>query len=394
MSNTPDFNFDEIIPRRGSGSLKWDCRPCADAPADYLPMWVADMDFKAAPAILEAVKKRAEHGIFGYAVAPDAYYEAIISWFERRHDWTIRREEILYTTAVIPAISCALQALTLPGEEVLVLTPVYNNFFTSIQNCGCIALECPMVYEDRMYSVDWEAFEKCCSRPGVSVFLLCNPHNPGGKIWKREELERLRDICRRHGVRVVSDEIHCEIAMPGYKYTPYAKICKDAGMDYIILGSPTKSFNIAGLKIANIVCSNERERRKIERALHISEAADLNSFSADALIAAYNHGAGWLDAMCLYIKGNYDALCAFLEKEMPRFQAAKLEGTYLAWLDIRPSGLTCDEAADGLLKEQKLLVSRGTIYGAAGEGFLRINLALPRTLLMEGLRKLAAFFAK
>lgn len=379
------FDFDTVINRRGTNSYKWDIVK----EEDVIPLWVADMDFKAAPAILEALKKRVEHGVFGYTLVPDSYYEAIINWFARRHNWQIDRSWIIYTTGVVPAVSCAIKALTLPGEKVLIQTPDYNCFFSSIKNNGCEVAENELVRHGDSYEVDFEDFERQCADEKTTVFLLCNPHNPAGRVWTKEELERMNDICLAHGVRVISDEIHCELVMPGHRFTPFAAISDACRDNSVVLNSPTKAFNIAGLQIANIICADPAMRRRIDRAVNINEVCDVNPFGVVALQAAYNESEEWLDSLNHYIWGNYLALKEFIAKELPRLEVARLEGTYLAWVDIKATGLTSDEAYEKLMKEGRVYVNSGTMYGRrAGEGYLRINLACPRATLLEGLKRM------
>nr|WP_288330751.1 MalY/PatB family protein [uncultured Prevotella sp.] len=379
------FDFDTVINRRGTNSYKWDIVK----EEDVIPLWVADMDFKAAPAILEALKKRVEHGVFGYTLVPDSYYEAIINWFARRHNWQIDRSWIIYTTGVVPAVSCAIKALTLPGEKVLIQTPDYNCFFSSIKNNGCEVAENELVRRGDSYEVDFEDFERQCADEKTTVFLLCNPHNPAGRVWTKEELERMNDICLAHGVRVISDEIHCELVMPGHRFTPFAAISDACRDNSVVLNSPTKAFNIAGLQIANIICADPAMRRRIDRAVNINEVCDVNPFGVVALQAAYNESEEWLDSLNHYIWGNYLALKEFIAKELPRLEVTRLEGTYLAWVDIKATGLTSDEAYEKLMKEGRVYVNSGTMYGRrAGEGYLRINLACPRATLLEGLKRM------
>ncbi|WP_281669923.1 MalY/PatB family protein [Segatella buccae] len=379
------FDFDTVINRRGTNSYKWDIVK----EEDVIPLWVADMDFKAAPAILEALKKRVEHGVFGYTLVPDSYYEAIINWFARRHNWQIDRSWIIYTTGVVPAVSCAIKALTLPGEKVLIQTPDYNCFFSSIKNNGCEVAENKLVRRGDSYEVDFEDFERQCADEKTTVFLLCNPHNPAGRVWTKEELERMNDICLAHGVRVISDEIHCELVMPGHRFTPFAAISDACRDNSVVLNSPTKAFNIAGLQIANIICADPAMRRRIDRAVNINEVCDVNPFGVVALQAAYNESEEWLDSLNHYIWGNYLALKEFIAKELPRLEVTRLEGTYLAWVDIKATGLTSDEAYGKLMKEGRVYVNSGTMYGRrAGEGYLRINLACPRATLLEGMKRM------
>ena len=383
------YDFDHITARRGTNCYKWD-EPEEEG---VIPMWVADMDFPAAPAIQEALQKRLNHGVFGYTMVPDSYYDAIMSWFSRCHGWQIEKDWIHYTTGVVPAVSCTLKALTLPGENVLVQTPVYNCFFSSIKNSGCNITESPLKRQEDTYIIDFEDFERQCADEKTTVFLLCNPHNPGGRVWKKDELERMNDICMKHHVRVVSDEIHCELVMPGNTFIPFASVSDACRDNSIILNSPSKSFNIAGLQIANIICKNPTWRRRINRAININEVCDVNPFGPVALQAAYNESGEWLDELNQYLWENYLTLKQFFSKELPQVEVFRLEGTYLVWIDITATGLTSDEATERLLKEGKVMVSSGTLYGKqAGEGFLRLNIACPRSVMMEGLKRIADTF--
>ena len=381
------YNFDEIIERRGTNCVKWDESPSADT----IPLWVADMDFRVAPAIQKALQRRVEHGVFGYNIVPESYYQAVISWFQRRHQWTIRREDILYTTAVVPAMSVVIKALTMPGEKVLILSPAYNCFFSSIRNNGCEVLESPLKRVDDTFEVDWQDFEAKCADEKTTLFLLCNPHNPCGRVWTREELQRMSDICRQHGVAVVSDEIHCELVMPGHTFVPFGTVADDC----IVMNSPSKNFNTAGLQIANIITPNAAWRRRIDRAININEVCDVNPFGIVALQAAYNESEDWIDELNEYLWGNYLALCQFFAEHLPQFTVCKLEGTYLPWVDVSALGIPVDQLCDRLLTEGKVWVNPGTMYGPeTGKGYIRINIACPRSQLMEGLRRIAVMLAK
>ena len=385
------YDFDQLLNRRGSHSVKWD-EPEQEG---VIPMWVADMDFMAAPAIQEALRKRVEHGVFGYTLVPDAYYDAIVNWFGRYHHWTIDRQDIIYTTGVVPAISCAIQALTMGGENVLIQTPVYNCFFSSIRNSGSNIVENPLKRQGDTYVIDFDDFERKCADEKTTAFLLCNPHNPAGRVWTKEELQRMNDICMRHHVRVIADEIHCELVMPGYTFTPFASISAACRDNSVTLNSPSKSFNIAGLQIANIICHDPAMRRRINRQVNINEVCDVNPFGVEALMAAYNDSRDWLVALNDYLWENYQALCRFCEEQLPQWKVLKLEGTYLPWVDITATGMTSDALADLLLSEAKVMVNSGTMYGAQmGEGYIRLNIACPRARMLEGLERIKKVFIK
>ena len=384
------YDFDKPTLRRGTGSYKWD-----EAPADdILPLWVADMDFQTAPCIIDALRHRVEHGIFGYTLVPDSYYEAVTSWFARRRAGHIQREWIEYTSGVVPALSATIKALTKPGDNVLVQTPVYNCFFSSIRNNGCNIVERSHVRTADSYVMDYDDLERKAADPHTAVMVLCNPHNPAGRVWTPGELLRLNDICMRHGVRVISDEIHCELVMPGHRYVPFASLSQRCLANSVTLCSPSKAFNIAGLQIANIVCSDAGVLRSINRAININEVCDVNPFGVVALQAAYNEGEEWLGQLVAYLHANYTMLCSFCAEHMPQWRITRLEGTYLVWVDITADGMTSDELTAELTDKARVMVNSGTMYGReAGEGFIRINIACQRARLGEALRRIAAYYA-
>ena len=380
------FAFDEVTNRRGSGSLKWDIAK----DGDVIPMWVADMDFPAAPAIQKALQERVAHGVFGYELVPDSYYDAIINWFHRRHNWDIDRRWIIYTSGVVPATSAAIKALTMPGENVLIQSPAYNCFFSSIRNQGCQILETSLKRDGDSFVMDWDDFEAKCAEEKTTVFLLCTPPNPTSRVWTPDELRQMNDICMRHGVKVISDEIHCELVMPGYTFTPFASVSDECRDNSVTLNSPSKSFNIAGLQIANIICKNDEWRRRIDRMINIFEVCDVNPFGPVALQAAYNDSEDWLDSLNNYIWANYNYLRDYFHGQVPQLGVTRLEGTYLVWVDISATGLSSDVVADKLLHDGHVLVSAGTTYGQKdGRDFIRINIACPQSTLKEGLRRIA-----
>ena len=376
------YDFDKIISRYNTNSVKWDTHP------NILPMWVADMDFETAPAVKTAVQRRAEHGIYGYVHVPDTYYEAIIDWFSRRHHWQMQKEWIIYTTGVVPAISAIIKAMTEPGDGVLIQTPVYNCFFSSIKNNDCNVIENELVYHDNTYSIDFEDLEQKASDPTTKVMILCNPHNPAGRVWSLDELKRIGDICIRHQVFVIADEIHCELIIPGYEYTPFASISKEFEQNSATCTSPSKSFNIAGLQIANITISDDTIRRRVDRAIKINEVENVNSFGIEALIAAYNESEDWLRQLNLYIYSNYQYLCDFFSANLPQFPVTKLEGTYLVWIDISVLNKSSKAVTKELKTQESIWLNEGIMYGASGDNFVRINIACPRQTLTEGLMRL------
>ena len=378
------YNFDELIERRGTNCVKWDESPSPEV----IPLWVADMDFRVAPAIQKALQQRVEHGVFGYNIVPESYYEAVISWFHRRHQWDIQRSWILYTTAVVPAMSCVIKALTMPGEKVLILSPAYNCFFSSIKNNGCEVLESPLKAVGDTFEVDFDDFESKCADEKTTLFLLCNPHNPSGRVWTKEELQRMYDICKRHGVKVASDEIHCELIMPGHEFVPFGTITDDG----VVMNSPSKNFNTAGLQIANIICSHPSWRRRIDRAININEVCDMNPFGIVALQAAYNESEDWIDELNQYLWGNYQLLCDFIGENIPQWKVCRLEGTYLPWVDISAMGITSQELCDQLLAEAKVWINPCTMYGPqTGEGYVRFNIAIQRSRLLDALQRIKKY---
>jgi len=383
-----NYNFDQCPERKGTESVKWDLYP------GTLPMWVADMDFRIAPEIQKALQKRLDHGVFGYELIPDDYFGIMSQWFATRHGWEgIARENIVPTTGVIAAYSAAIKAMTVPGDNVLVMTPCYNAFFPAIRNNKCGQLESPLKFDGKHFIVDWDDFEAKCAQ--AKVFLLCNPHNPVGRVWTREELLLMAEICRRNNVFVVSDEIHCELTYPGHDYTPWATLPEQYVKNSVSCISPTKAFNIAGIQIANIFASDPAILAKMDRAINDNECCDVNVFGVTALKAAYSAGGPWLDQLRNYLYHNARTVCCFLEDEIPGVICPPLEGTYLMWLDCRcalkpgePLEGFSERLAKHLREKHGLVLSTGTIYGAAGEGFERLNIACPRTRLLDGLTRL------
>lgn len=379
------YNFDEIIPRRHTNSVKWD----EATQDDIIPLWVADMDFRVLPQITDALRQRVDHGVFGYTHVPDSYYESVIRWFKDLHGLQgVKPSDIIYTSGVVPAISAIVRGLTLPGDKVLVQTPVYNCFFSSIRNQGCIVEENHLIYQDNTYVVDWDDFEKKCADSRVRIFLLCNPHNPAGRVWKKEELLRMGEICRKHNVFVISDEIHCELVMPGNEYTPFASLSEDFLNNSATCVAPTKAFNIAGLQIANIIVKDRTKRERIDRAINIHEVCDVNPFGVVATEAAYTEeGAEWLRQLNTYIFANYRFLCDFFSKHFPSLEVVKLEGTYLVWVDCSSLGKSSTEIVNKLYRHG-VWMNDGAIYGENKGSFIRINIACPRKILEEGLLRM------
>ena len=376
------YDFDTPTERRNTNSLKW------DVAEGELPMWVADMDFQTAPEIREAIMKRAEHGIFGYSVIPDAWYEAYIQWWKMRHGYTMERDWLIFCTGVVPAISSIVRKLTTPAEKVLIQTPVYNIFFNSILNNGRQVLESPLRYDGKEYRIDFADLEEKLSDPQTALMILCNPHNPTGKLWDRQTLEKIGALCSRHHVTVVSDEIHCDLTDPEESYVPFASASETCRQISITCMAPTKAFNLAGLQTAAVSVPDEVLRHKVWRALNTDEAAEPNAFAVEAAVAAFTRGADWLDALRDYLYENKKLAEAYIEKEIPGVRAVASQATYLLWLDC--SGLIgCGREAAGFLRrETGLYLSEGSQYGGNGADFLRMNIACPRAVLKDGLERL------
>ena len=379
------YDFDKVIQRRGTNSFKWDD---TDIGENVLPMWVADMDFETAPEIKEAVLKRASHGVFGYSIVPERWRDAIVSWWERRYSHSINPDHLIFCTGVIPAISSIVRKFTTPNENVVIMTPVYNIFFNSIKNNGARVLESPLVYTDGHYEPDFADLESKLSDPQTSLMLLCNPQNPGGRIWSPSELKKIGDLCKQYDVTVVSDEIHCDLTDPGLTYTPFAsvsEVCRDISITCI---APTKTFNIAGLQTAAVYADNRSLRHRVWRALNTDEVAEPNAFAMDAAIAAYEQGEAWLEELRKYIYENKKLVTDYISRNIPSISVTRSEATYLLWLYV---GDICDDSKDlwlSLKNDAGLYLSEGDIYGGDGRKFLRMNIACPKSILKEGLLRL------
>ncbi len=376
------YNFDKVINRRNTNSYKWNVKE------NELPMWVADMDFETAPEIIDAFEKRVHHGIFGYTDIPDEWAASYIDWWKNRHHFKMKPEELIFCTGVVPAISSIVRKLTTPAEKVLIQTPVYNIFFNSIINNGRQVVESPLAYDGINYSIDFNLLEKDLSDPQTSLMILCNPHNPVGKIWDKETLVKIGDLCKKYHVIVISDEIHCDLTAPESSYTPFAsasEICKEISATCI---APTKAFNIAGIQSAAVYVSDENLRHKIWRALNTDEVAEPNSFAIEAAIAAFTKGETWLDELRGYIQENKKLAEDYVKSNLSQLYVVPSEATYLLWIDC--SKITSDSKllARDIRNKTGLYLSEGSQYGESGKQFLRMNVACPRTTLLDGLNRL------
>lgn len=384
------YDFDTPISRRGTYAIKW------EVGASELPMWVADMDFQTAPEIREAMQNRLAHGVFGYSGVPDEWYTAYSAWWKNRHNFELEKEWLIFCTGVVPAISSAVRKLTTVAENVLVQSPVYNIFFNSIVNNGRVPLESPLKYDGECYDVDFDDLERKLAQPQTTMMILCNPHNPIGKIWSRDTLERIGELCHKHHVVVLADEIHCDLTEPGCDYIPFASVSEKCRDNSITCIAPTKAFNLAGLQTAAIMVPNEVLRHKIDRSINTDEVAEPNVFAVTATIAAFTQGADWLDELRAYIHGNRCFARDYLQKEVPNVKMVKSEATYLLWLDcgkLRRDNALRDNAVElshFLRTKTGLYLSEGTQYGKSGSNFLRMNIACPHETLRDGLERLKA----
>lgn len=376
------YNFDTPKDRRGTNSLKW------DVGKKELPMWVADMDFETAPEIRNALLMRTAHGVFGYSIVPDAWNQAYVDWWQRRHHFEIEKEWLVFCTGVIPAISSIVRKLTTPNENVVIQTPVYNIFFNSIINNGRRVLESPLTYNNYTYQIDFIDLERKLKDPQTTMMILCNPHNPVGKIWSRETLAEIGRLCFKYHVIVVSDEIHCDLTSPGQEYVPFASVSSECRENSITCIAPTKAFNLAGLQTAAVMIPNPVLRHKVWRGLNTDEVAEPNAFAVDAAIAAFNEGADWLDELRDYLEENKQTVITYLKEFIPQLVVVPSEATYLLWIDCSAVTKDAGELAHFIRENTGLYLSAGEQYGSTGQAFLRMNIACPKMYLMDGLSRL------
>ena len=376
------YDFDSVINRRDTDSVKWDVKD------NELPMWVADMDFKAAPEILDAISIRLGHGVMGYPTLHDDWYDAYTGWWKNRHGFEMDKNALLFCTGVMPAISCMIRVFTGPGENVLIQPPVYTGFFNVIKGNGRRVSENPLVYKDGRYEMDLEDLGRKMADPKTRLMILCNPANPAGNIWEKAELKAIGELAKKHGVTVISDEIHCDITVPGKSYNPFAgvsDVCAETGIACI---SPTKAFNLAGLKTAAVYVSNKDLRDRVTEAFMADELFEPNSFAGTAAIAAFTKGEEWLDELLDYLSENRKTVDKFIREELPRVKLVTGEATYLLWLDVSGLGGDVSHFGEYLRENTGLWLSPGFIFGEQGNNFLRMNIACPRSVLEEGLSRL------
>lgn len=386
------INFDEIIDRRNTSCLKHDFAVERGYPADILPFWVADMDFRAPAPVIDALKVRAEHGIFGYTQVKDDYFTVLQNWFRTRHDWTAERRELILTPGVVFAIATAIRAFTIKGDAVLIQQPVYYPFANMIRQNERVIVDNPLRLIEGRYEIDFADFEQKIIEHRVKLFILCSPHNPVGRVWTRAELEQIAAVCLRHNVIVVADEIHEEFVRPGFRHVPFASLSEEAAAITVTCTSPSKTFNLAGLQISNIFIRNTQLRRRFKEELGRTGYDEPNTLGLTGAKAAYEHGAEWLTQLLAYIEENHARTKSFLAAHLPKVQIIEPEGTYLLWLDFRAYGLSDEALNEKIIREAHLWLDDGPIFGAGGSGFQRINITCPWTTLETGLQNLAKAF--
>ena len=387
------INFDEIIDRRNTSCLKHDFAVERGYPADILPFWVADMDFRAPAPVIDALKARAEHGIFGYTQVKDDYFAVLQNWFRTRHDWTVERRDLILTPGVVFAIATAIRAFTKKGDAVLIQQPVYYPFANMIRQNERVIVDNPLRLIEGRYEIDFADFEQKIIEHRVKLFILCSPHNPVGRVWTRAELEQLAAVCLRHNVIVVADEIHEEFVRPGFRHIPFASLSEEAAAITVTCTSPSKTFNLAGLQISNIFIRNAQLRRRFKEELGRTGYDEPNTLGLTGAKAAYEHGAEWLTQLLAYIEENYARTKSFLAAHLPKVKIIEPEGTYLLWLDFSAYGLTDEALNEKIIRDAHLWLDDGPIFGAGGSGFQRINIACPWATLETGLQNLAEAFA-
>ncbi len=376
------YNFDELTDRRNTNSLKW------DVGENELPMWVADMDFKTAPEIADAVIARAKSGIYGYQIVPDEWYKAVAGWWTRRHNFGVKEEWLCFCTGVIPAVTSAVKRITNVGDNVVVQTPVYDIFFHSVENTGRHVLENKLAYDGEKYSIDFADLEAKLSDPLTTMLVLCNPHNPAGKVWARDELVKIGALCKRYGVTVLSDEIHCDLTEPNVEYTPFASASEECKSISVTCVAASKAFNLAGLQSAAVIIPDEGLRNKIVRGLNSDEVAEPNAFAVAATIAAFTKGGEWLDELREYISENRRTAAKFIERDLPELKLVGQDATYLLWIDCSAVTYDAEKLCEYIRKKTGLFITAGNQYRGNGHFFVRINVACPRVRLLDGLARL------
>ena len=399
------YNFDKETNRIGTSSIKWDYQKngigmvqtdACDAKngADrLLPLWVADMDFQSPPAVIEALKARAEHGVFGYTKAGDSYFDALISWMDRHYNRQIKKEWVVLTPGVVSALNIMVQTFVAPGEKVLIQPPVYYPFYNVIENNGAEVVRNGLVEENGRYLMDFDDLAQKAADPAVKMAILCSPHNPVGRVWTREELTRFGEICLANDVLVVSDEIHCDLIHTGHTFTSFASISEEFAQNSIVCTAPSKTFNLPGLKTSNMIIPNSKLRLAFTKTMDRAGLLGGNTFGIVGTEAAYRHGEEWLTKLLAYIESNYHFMVDYLAEHLPQLTVLPLEGTYLVWVDCRALDLDADTRQELFLEEAKLFLDEGELFGPEGLGFERFNIACPRPILAEALERMKTVIA-
>lgn len=389
------YDFDTPIERHGTDSLKFDRAESRGRSPELLSLWVADMDFQTPPEVVDAIVDRVRHGIFGYTVPGRAYFQTVAGWLRDRHGWEVDPDAIAFAPGVVYGLSAAVRAFTEPGDAVLIQPPVYYPFFSVVRDNGRVLAEAPLTYpgEGKPYEIDFEAFERVARESGATLFLLCSPHNPVGRIWRADELRRLGEICLRLGITVVADEIHQDFERPGRRHIPFALLSPELAANTLTLSSASKTFNLAGLQVAHAMSANPRLLAGFRRQTRITGYEEANTLGLAATKAAYEHGGPWLDALLEYLEGNWAFLREFLEGRIPQLKLVEAEGTYLAWIDCRELGLDDAQLKRFILDDAKLWLDQGDIFGRPGSGFIRINIATQRAYLEKALQQLESAVA-
>ena len=378
------YNFDKIVNRRNTDCVKWN----NEIPEDVLPMFIADMDFEVLPEIVDALQKRVDQHIFGYTVLTPAYKNAVVSWMKTRHNWEIQPEWIVPIFGVVPALNASVQAYTQVGDAVLITPPVYGPFSRSVENNGRRLVKSSLINNNGHYTIDFKDFEEKIVNENVKMFILCSPHNPVGRVWTKDELTKIIDICVKHEVMIISDEIHQDFVYKPNKHVPTASINKDASKYIVTCTAPSKTFNLAGLQTSNIIIEDQEKREQFEAILDNLGVHGVNMMGASTCEAAYTHGALWVDEMTDYLSDTMNYAYDYVTKNIPNVTMTKPEGLYLAWFDFSKLGMTNEEVEEFLQNKVKVKPNAGTFFGQEGECFARINFGCPRSYVEEFLRRL------
>lgn len=393
VSDIMKYNFDKIVDRRQTSCIKWSVPADGSVPADVLPMWVADMDFETVPEVKQRLIEVASHGIYGYTAKTDVYYAAVVNWFSSRFGWKIEKDWIVSTTGVVLALAAAVRAFTKEGDSILIQQPVYYPFSNVIVKNNRSLVVNQLKEKDGVYEMDFDDLEEKIKAHDVKMMILCNPHNPIGRVWKKDELERVAEICGRYQVQIIADEIHCDFVRPGFSHVSFGTLEHPWSKKAVVCTAPSKTFNLAGLQASNIIIADEEVRKAYEKELTSMSVFGAGLFGLEACQAAYEYGADWVDELNVYIDGNYQYMKAAIEERLPKIKVVELQGTYLLWLDFRAYGFSDEELSQKMLQEAKIWVDDGTMFGAGGSGFMRINLATPRVYVEKAIELLERAFS-